>query len=92
MYFDRFEVLLALEHAEQYARERGGRAWGPIGRFGWKYQQIDNSSPLHMIISEAKAEGNSWPPLRAGLFRGSIERFNEIASQYSSLLAKLGWW
>jgi hypothetical protein len=91
-YFDRFEVLLALEYAEQDARESGERVWGPIGRFGWKYHQGGNSSPLHRLISEAESEGDLWPPTRAGLFRGSIARFKEIASQYSALVAKLHWY
>lgn len=91
-HFDRFEVLLALEHAEQYAKEEYGRVWGPVGRFGWKFHREDSSSPLHRVIAEADLQGESWPPIRAGLFRGSIDRFKEIASEYSQLVARLGWW
>lgn len=90
-FFDNFEVLLALEHAEQYEREKGGRAWGPVGRFGWKYRRRGPSSPLHRVISDADSQGESWPPIRAGLFKGSYDRFKEIAAKYSQLVGRLGW-
>jgi hypothetical protein len=88
--FDRFEVLYALEHAEQYSRVYD-RVWGPPGRFGWKFQRGDLSSPFHRIVSEAEQQGASWPPIQAGFFQGSIDRFREIASRYSEALSKLGW-
>jgi hypothetical protein len=91
-HFDRFEVLLALEHAEQYAREQFGRVWGPVGRFGWKFRRRDASNPLHQVVAEAEAQGDSWPPILAGLFKSSANRFKEIASEYSQQIAQLGWW
>jgi hypothetical protein len=91
-HFDRFEVFLALEHAEQYASEQSGRVWGPLGRFGWKLKGGDASNPLHQVITEAEAQKDSWPPITAGLFKGSAERFKEIASEYYQMIAKLGWW
>lgn len=90
-HFDWFEVVMALEHAEEYSRLKHGRVWGPIGRFGWKYHRED-SSPFHRVVAEAESKGDSWPPVRVGLFGGSIERFKEIASEYRGLLAKLNWW
>jgi hypothetical protein len=90
-HFDRFEVLFALEHAEQYASEEFGRLWGPVGRFGWKFKR-GPSDPFHQVLSEAEAQGDSWPPIVAGLFKGSSSRFKEIATEYSQLVARLGWW
>ncbi len=90
-YFDQFEVLLALEHAYQYASEQSGRLWGPIGRFGWKFKRGDHSSPLHRVFAEAEGKGNSWPPIVAGLFGGSIEQFKKIAKEYGQLISQLGW-
>jgi len=87
--FDRFEVLFALEHAEEYAREDFGRVWGPVGRFGWKMRR--HSNPLQNIIAEAEAQGESWPPIQAGLFAGSLDRFKTIASGYSQFVAGLNW-
>jgi len=90
--FDRFEVLLALEHAEQYASEKHGRLWGPVGRFGLKFHRQGESSPLHRVVTEAESQGDSWPPIKAGLFKGSVQRFKEIASECSQAVAGLGWW
>ncbi len=90
-HFDRFEVLLGLEHAEQYASDGHGRVWGPIGRFGWKYRQGEDSSPFHRVISEAESLGDSWPPVKAGLFRGSIDRFREVSTEFSKTVVTLPW-
>ncbi len=88
--FDRFEVFLGLEHAEQSASEQFGMDRGLIGRFGWKFKRGDRSSPLHRVIAEAEGQGNLWPPVKAGLFKGSIDRFKEISSGYSQRIAQLG--
>lgn len=48
--FDRFEVLFALVHADILSKG-GGRIWGPIGRFGWKYSgRSDSGNPLRSIV------------------------------------------
>lgn len=87
-HFDRFEMLYALEHAHQYYK-----VWGPVGRFGWKYHSRGTSSPFHLLLSEASAQGAEWPVLKAGLFGGSLDRFNEVVKQYEeNILAKLGWY
>ena len=86
-YFDRFEVLFALEHAHQL-----DRIWGPVGRFGWKYKTRGTASPFHRLVQEGISEGDNWGPIKAGLFGGSIERFNEVGKEYEkSILANLGW-
>ena len=84
--FDRFEVLYALEHARLYAKEGVGRIWGPVGRFGWK------RNAYSAVIVEAEHEGESWAPIKAGLFDGSIDTFKEIASKYGSGLDQLNWY
>ncbi|MEK6410088.1 MAG: caspase family protein [Acidobacteriota bacterium] len=90
--FDYFEVLIALEHAEQHSRLPHGNVWGPVGRFAWKHRR-DDASPFRRLVAEAEAKGNTWPPLQAGLFTGSIDRFKTIATEYEALLTKrgLGW-
>jgi hypothetical protein len=86
--FDRFELFYALQHVHEELRE-GGSTWGPVGRFGWK-QRYGN--PIKRLQEEAAKEGGSWGPLRAGLFGGSIERFNEVASAYSDVVSGLHWY
>jgi hypothetical protein len=85
--FDQFEVLYALEYAHHYSPTEGTFAfWGPVGRFGWK-----RPSPLDQLIAEAQTGGTNWPPVRAGLFGGSYERFNEVALGFKKMLAGLRW-
>lgn len=84
-HFDVFEIFLALEHAEQYAREDYGRIWGPPGRFAWK------RGALGQVIAEAEAQRDSWQPIKAGLFGGSFKKFKEISSEYQNMVSNLGW-
>lgn len=88
--FDQFEILFALEYAHIHGKE-GHRIWGPVGRFGWKYHNWGESSPFHYVVKEAELHGNEWTPIKAGFFDGSIDRFKEIAKEYSSLISNLGW-
>jgi len=88
-YFDRFEVLLALVHAD-LEKVDGDRIWGPVGRFGWKFRDgvVD---PLKEILVEAERQKESWGPLKAGLFGGDYSRFETISSEYSKMIAGLNW-
>jgi hypothetical protein len=88
--FDEFEILYALEHAHQSSLH-DGTSWGPLGRFGWKYQRSQYGSPYHSLISEAKEAGNTWAPLKAGLFGGSIDRYLEVSATYGEYLGRLHW-
>jgi hypothetical protein len=88
--FDRFEVLWALVYAE-LMRVETNRVWGPPGRFGWKGLR-GQPDPYRVLIEEANRQGASWPPLTVGLFGGSLERFNDIATAYHErLLRSLPW-
>lgn len=89
--FDEFEVLMSLEHANQDAGETPGRVWGPIGRFGWKIGGGDASSPFHRVVADAQRQGATWPPIRAGMFKGSVERFNEVTNEFGKTVSRLGW-
>lgn len=87
--FDLFEVLFALAVADM-RQARNESVWGPVGRFGWKDHRGHNS-PLRRVLSEAKTLGNGWPPLKAGLFGGSYERFEKSATEFSQLVSRLSW-
>jgi hypothetical protein len=88
--FDRFEMLLALVHADLRVQSKR-HVWGPIGRFGWKHRSRD-LSPYVGLLREAETQKEAWPPLRVGLFGGSVERFIDIAQQYQQILDRLGWY
>lgn len=89
--FDRFEAFLALVYADLSNRE-SGNVWGPPGRFAYKHRDRDGGSgPYYELVNEAKSQGNNWSVLKAGFFRGSYERFNEISSEYEKLISRLSW-
>jgi hypothetical protein len=84
--FDRYEVLRSLIFADVTGRGRG-----PVGRFTWKYYG-GQENPFAELRAEASLEKDAWGPVRAGLFRGSYERFEETAAKYEKdFLARLGW-
>jgi len=89
--FDRFEIFLALVYADiDYKPE--GRMWGPIGRFGWKYRSRGRAGNIYVeLLEEAESLKDRWPPIKAGLFSGSYDRFSEIATKYQELLNNLKW-
>jgi hypothetical protein len=72
--FDNAEILLALLYAELDASEPS-QAWHPPGRFNWKHKRRHGDSPLTEFLAEAKAMGERWPPLQAGLFGGTQDTF-----------------
>ncbi len=86
-YFDRFEMLYALNYVDH-----SESSWGPPGRFAWKYCGPFGSNPFTDMLEEARQEGDAWPPLAAGMFYGSHQRFLEVASRFEEgLLKKLNW-
>ena len=86
--FDRFEMFFALVYADL-----AGRDWGPPGRFAWKHSNRGHdASPFVELLDEATTGGPTWTPSKAGLFGGSLDRFQNAAQQYLELLNKLSWW
>jgi len=88
--FDEFEVLFALACADDLI-SKGKHIWGPVGRFGWKNSH-GSSSPLSQVIRAAQEQKQSWPPLKAGLFGGSIDRFEKVALDYLKIIQGLNWY
>jgi hypothetical protein len=91
--FDRYEVFRALIYADLDDRDQ--RVWGPLGRYGWKYSGrmgMSRDNPFTELVAEAARHRDQWAPLKAGLFRGSYARFNDIATRFEdNLLKRLEW-
>jgi hypothetical protein len=85
--FDEFEMLYALENGYRYHKDYPApfSYWGPVGRFAWK------GSSLDQLIAKAEAEDQSWPPLRAGFFGGSLYSFKEAAITYRKMIQTVTW-
>lgn len=81
--FDRFEYMLALVYSDL-----SNGAWGPVGCFLWRDHLANPEARVAgRIKKEANAAGQDWPPLRADLFKGSIERFNQVQALFDKHVA-----
>jgi hypothetical protein len=89
-YFDKFEYLMALIHAD-IRKEKGRDPWGPEGCFRWRYRRTAGYNVFDDIASEAKNEGEDWPLLKDGFFGGSISRFISVKSEYDEYISGLRW-
>jgi hypothetical protein len=89
-YFDRFEYLMALIHAD-IRKEQGWNPWGPEGCFIWRYGRSAGYNVFDDIESEANKKGEEWPLLKEGLFGGSISRFRSVKSEYDKYVSGLRW-
>lgn len=88
--FNRLEYLISLVFCDLRLKA-GGRVWGPLGRFGWQ-GCYGGQKPICVIFDEEIAvQGSEWPPLRAGLFDGSIERLKEVKTAFDTFLGTLNW-
>ena len=91
--FDRLEIVMALEYAHlENPKEipEDQYLWVPLGRFGWRSQ--GGRSVFHLMILEAKSQGSKWPPVQAGLFDGSTERFLQLANGVMRFIGQLHWY
>ena len=91
--FDAFEVLLALVFADIFEKSRGAVV-GPVGRFGWKYcgGLPGPKNPFWQVTTDAEKKKAEWPPLRAGLFSGSYDRFKDVSERFQKdILNPLAW-
>ncbi len=84
--FDRFEYLLALVCADLHERQ-GRNIWGPLGRYSWRDRGYPENHVSAEIESEATTLGEDWPPFKAGLFDGSVERLLWIKEPWDKRIA-----
>ena len=83
--FDRFEMFMALVYADITDSE-----WGPIGRFGYKHGR-SRANLYFDLLEEAKSQKDDWAPIKAGFFRRSYARFEEVAGAILTLIQKMSW-
>ncbi|MPY26712.1 caspase family protein [Shewanella sp. YLB-07] len=88
--FDEFEILFALAIVD-LNKQQDSYLGAPIGRFGWKNHR-NGTSPFKKLKSEASLHKDNWGPIKAGMFGGNYERFEEVAEEFQSeVLATLRW-
>lgn len=84
--FDRFEIIDAAMIMSRDTDKK--RITPPRGMFARKAANDPGSDPLTAIETEARLEGDSWPPARAGLFGGSTATFLELTGRFRSEYVK----
>ncbi len=62
--------------------------WGPVGCFLWRNRRSENHI-INLIAEESSKERNNWPPIKAGLFDGSFERFQQVGKKYIEFFSKI---
>jgi NAD-dependent SIR2 family protein deacetylase len=87
-FFDRFEYLRALIGVDSDLK-KGGRGFGPIGRFGYEFRR--DSNVVKDIRREASQAGARWEPLKAGFFEGSYDSLQQVMNVFDSQLERLDW-
>lgn len=78
--FDRFEYLLALTYADLDAKRRvSDHFYAPQALFASeaRRRRRERGTPDE-VNEEAKEMRDAWPPLKAGLFDSSYERFKKV--------------
>jgi len=77
-----------LVHAD-WAEKREGRLWGPPGRFAW-----GSAESIQDKLEQEIRSGDSPPVdslIKAGLFDGSMERFEQIKKSFNEFIDRLNW-
>lgn len=90
IYFDRFEYLIGLIYADLESKTEI-RGEGPVGCFGWRYRRHfsdEDSGVAGRLEDEARQARESWAPLQAGFFGGSLERFWKVKSAFDQFVER----
>jgi hypothetical protein len=89
-YFDRFEVLLALIYADLVEKHFDYFSW-PAGSFLWRgrHRHASDASLFTTLYKEIENPEHVWPGFKAGLFDGSIERFQAVRKKFDEELTRM---
>jgi hypothetical protein len=82
--FDELEIWVALAYLDAVRDLGSPPLWMPPGRFGWRGRWHDGHQPS-LLLAEAAAAGNDWPPIAAGWFGGKMERWNKVSTAFTGV-------
>jgi hypothetical protein len=93
-FFDIFEYLTGLIYLDIINKGTSIESTGStIGRFAWKRGTPFNRERLPQsiegFIENGLNQGDEWPLLKVGFFKGSIERFDKCREAYENLLKRI---
>lgn len=89
-YFDRFECLRSLVHADLQEKETGTPA-GVLGRFAWKWSSASGGNPVTQLEADVNAAGSRRALFASGFFDGSVERFQGLMNGLKQDVGSLRW-
>jgi hypothetical protein len=72
--FDDFEYFWCLLHVDAKIQANATHIWAPYGAFCWRRRERRASWAKDQAKNAIDKSDVSWPPLRAGLFGGKIDR------------------
>jgi hypothetical protein len=90
--FDSTEVMLGIVATDLVITQAGGEVERPIrlrpswfGRSAWRSR--NRADTVQAISEDVTAQGDTWPPLQAGLFGGSVDRATAATTYYAEAFA-----
>jgi len=88
--FDLFEYLLALNYMHLVGPILG-HGWAPWGEFQWRRINAIRGKTyiLTEFIQEAESMKDNWFPLKAGMFKGKYQEFEEARIKLDEFLKKI---
>jgi hypothetical protein len=92
--FDRFEFLRALVYAHTTRPMMGEKddCWVPVGRYCWKADERYGESIITRFKNELTRSAEQWPPLKAGMFNGAVDRAQALIGGVERFVASLRMW
>ena len=87
--FDDFEYLWCLLCVDAQKQRGSARIWPPYGAFCWRRGDGHGEWFKDQAKNAAEQSDKLWPPLKGGLFGGSIERLSEAFNEAQPHLDEL---
>lgn len=89
--FDMLEFLISLVTVDIHF-QRSSDPWFPVGRYGWRSGWRSDSNIYSRTKILLEKDGESWQPLKAGMFGNSLERVNKALSVVTDRTNRMGWY
>ncbi|MDL2277147.1 SIR2 family protein [Parabacteroides sp. OttesenSCG-928-G07] len=87
--FDKFEYLFSLNFLD-IVEKKYGHDWTPWGAFKWRRNyRVKEKDIIEMFLQESTEKKSEWSPIKAGMFNGKYERFNEIKTRTDNFLKEI---
>lgn len=83
--FDRLEYLFSLRFWQSTFPNRE-YAWAPLGGFAARSKYRPHLQIMRKMDDEIESLGGNWPPLKAGLFEGTIQELKEAKQAFDNYI------